>query len=124
METLLTDDLSDLVEEDEPERDLSVGLACEFVLVYEHDNADRRCKTHDCPAEECLVENAVAEAVASGVKISQAAFQPVLDELIALYQNLHKTYRKDIRIRLKVIYDRLADLGCTFGVSRVSLGHL
>jgi hypothetical protein len=100
----MNDDLSDLFEEEPDER---IDIPAPFG-----------------PFVVDPVEAAVTRAVASGVRISQSAFQPVVDELTGLYRNLDKTYRKDIKLRLKATYDRLAELGATFGVSRISLGNL
>jgi hypothetical protein len=62
--------------------------------------------------------------VSRAIDMSQSAFQPVADELTGLYRNLDKTYRKDIKLKLKAVYEKLADLGATFGISKLSMASL
>jgi hypothetical protein len=94
----MTDDLSDLFEEDEPARDAFPVPSAPATIPF----AD----------------------VARAIDLSQAAFQPVVDELVELYRTLDKTYRKDIKAKLKAVYEKLAALGVTFGVSRLSMANL
>jgi len=94
----MTDELSDLFEEEPDKR-------AEFPVT----------------ASPAMIP--IAE-IARAIDLSQAAFQPVVDELVCLYRGLDKTYRRDIKARLKLVYEKLAALGETFGVSRLSMANL
>lgn len=94
----MTDELSDLFEEEPDTR-------AEFPVTAS-------------PATVSIAE------LARAIDLSQAAFQPVVDELVDLYRTLDKTYRKDIKAKLKTTYEKLAALGETFGVSRLSMANL
>lgn len=71
---------------------------------------------------DALERERVIEVAA--LRTTQQRFDAAVVEVIGVYRDLRKLLRKGIKERLKLVHERMLDLGESVGVSRLSVDNL